>query len=279
VRSSSIAWFREEEDRIMQSLIFRRAYAVLVWALVALGSVGSALPARAAPLFTEDFESYAPGSNLVGQNGWVEALGGGSLLTVANGTLLPTQVLDGFAIGGGENMAKHAVPINPSAITTLRFQAYATTAGPTHNSEVGFTSSGFGFGQPFAAWESSLLSGHPWEFDAAGNRFFVQQGGYDRPVSLEVVIDGVSDALYGRYNFGGGFIETPHVSVSPAQLATLNGVGLFVDHRGYPGMEIDNLRIFDSRRVPEPASLLLLGSGVAGLVWLRRRQELAAFPD
>jgi hypothetical protein len=78
-----------------------RLASLLAAGLLLIASVSITMPASADILFTEDFESYAPGSNLVGQGGWIEAWPlGSSVITVANGTFLPTRVLDGRASTG-----------------------------------------------------------------------------------------------------------------------------------------------------------------------------------
>jgi hypothetical protein len=74
----------------------------LIAAIVIVVTASNAL--LGATLFFDDFQSYAPGSNLIGQNGWVGWTGvpssGPATIIVQPGTGLPTQVMDGRADTG-----------------------------------------------------------------------------------------------------------------------------------------------------------------------------------
>lgn len=252
------------------------------WLAALVLGIAAALPARAALLFSEDFESYAPGSNLVGQGGWAEGNVGGSVLTVNPGTFLPTRVLDGRATTGvGQaNVATHSLPLasDPNVITTLRFDAYATTATPiTHNMAVGIIDAPVPALTQLAIWyPEPFQRPQGWTFTFGGDLFHVI-GGFDQPVTMAIVIDGIANEIYGLYDFGSGMTQTPHFGITDAQITAFRDLWLFVDHRDlgfYTGMEVDNIQVFDNTGlptpIPEPASLLLLGAGLVGLLGSRK---------
>ncbi len=103
---------------------------------------------------------------------------------------------------------------------------------------------------------------------------FTVQGGYDQAVTLRIVLNGLTNEAFGLYDFGGGFVETPHFAVTQLELAALNTVALYVDHRTpNGGMEVDNLIVTSA--VPEPSTILLAGTTALGFgfyLWRRKRQ-------
>lgn len=210
------------------------------------------LSARAATIFSENFESYAPGSNLKGQGGWTEGRPTGtSVVTITNGTYLPSLVMNGRAATGSfqENYVEHPIPIDPTSTTTLRFRAYAVSATPrSHNQYVGMNAYAAATNGDGGVWSSFYrFNGESprWEFTIGTNRAIVP-GGYDRSVEMGIVMDGVAKEIYGTYDFGTGVSETPHFRVTDEQLARVSGVRIYVDHRSpasYTGMEIDNIRV------------------------------------
>lgn len=261
----------------MQFTTIGKSLAILSLALIACGT-----PTQADTLLLEDFESYVSGSNLVGQGGWVEGETN-SVITIANGTFLPSLVVDGRALTGQgqQNSVERSLSraLDPSATTTLLYEAYAPSVGPiAHNSLIYFDMFGPGVAALSAGWFPQAFVGFRpgWMFTVAGNTFFVT-GGYDRRVEMGVVVDGSANEIYGLYDFGSGSLVTPRYSVSDADIAAITGLYLYVDHRGpgYSGMEIDNIRVFDSRVsvVPELSGLWWLGSGLAGVLWLRRNSR------
>jgi hypothetical protein len=251
------------------------------WALMGVIAAACAERASAGIIFSENFESYAPGSNIVGQGGWVaDPAVPSSVGTVNPGTFLPTKVLDGRAPTGPgqQNIVNHELSIDPNAITTLTFDAYASTI-PTasRNADVFFRQAGSGTNQ--ALWHTETaahLGGPKWSLivDAGFHVTFDVPGGYDTPVRMGIVLDGIADEIYGLYDFGGGFLETPHYAVDPARLAMFDTVQILADHRsGVNGMEVDNILVVDNNAVPEPASWLLLTIGACGSAWVVRRAK------
>jgi len=230
---------------------------------IATFSLAITLPISAATVFTENFDTYAPGSNLLGQGGWVEAgLGGTSVVTINPGHFLSTLVMDGRADTSGglsrENILEHPVALDPTQISTLRFSAYASSiAPPTHNQDVGLVPLGrsivgsmpdpTGTNYPNTRWgpSRSPQGGYRWDFIAGTNIYYVS-GGYDRLVDMRIVVDGFGNRIYGQYDFGGGLQETPHYKVPPGYIAQLNAIQFYVDHRSptdYTGMEVDDIKL------------------------------------
>jgi hypothetical protein len=260
-----------------------------VWLFLSTTSVSAQ-----STIFSENFQSYAPGSNLIGQGGWIEGLlpsyqTGASVLTISNGKYLPTKVLDGRAATGlfQENLGMHPVVIDTSAITTLQFQLYGTNNTPkTQNGGIGFET--FVPGNTHIThvnWYSANNTGPSrWAFDVDGSVFYVQ-GGYDQTVTLGIVLNGGTNETYGLYDFGSGFIETPHFPVTQAELADINSVSLYVDNRTpdiYTGMEVDNLLLTSVSAVPEPSAILLTTFPAIGFgfyLWRRKRQEARLAKD
>lgn len=254
-------------------------------AIIAVVATLVAAPVAAATLFEENFEAYAVGSNVTGQGGWVPDYVN-STLNVGNGSFLPGKVLNGLdRTNGGQNYSARpfGFALNPSVITTYSFDAYASSTGSTHNSGTGFGNANIGnFYLSGPAWTASLFgaAGPRWHFDVGnfnGNSgdYIDILGGYDTPVKMSIVVDGVANEVYGVYDFGSGALQTPHYAATDAQIATLSEVGVSFDFRGTRGPELDNLRVFDSvSSVPEP-SIALLMSTALGLVFsvARRRQE------
>lgn len=238
-------------------------------------------------IFSENFQSYAVGSNLIGQGGWVEGTpSGGSVLTISNASYLSTQVLNGRASTGlgQDNIAVRPFTFDSTTQTTLEYQLYATTDSPiTHNATLGFekyVSGGLPYQNPIYWSPDGFNGGGPkrWQFSVGSNTFSVL-GGYDQLVTMRIVINGVTNEAYGMYDFGSGFLETPHYVVPQAELDSINGVLFHVDHRtptAYLGAEVDNLVLTSISAVPEPSTWML--SGTTALVfgiylWRRNRHQ------
>jgi hypothetical protein len=203
--------------------------------------------------FREDFESYVPGSDLIGQRGWSQSSAfPASQMLVNGGMNLPTQVVDGKsdAVPRQLNGAIHAVTGEPSRVTRLRFTTHATTAPVrTHNSGVTFGSSTNGTGTR-AGWEAASYTGSSpskprWRFSATPNHAFDVPGGFDIPAHFELVADGPANEVYGTYDFGSGPVETPRFPMTPTEIASLQLVQIHFDQRntglGSGGMELDHL--------------------------------------
>ena len=230
------------------------------------------LPASASLIFSEDFESYAPGSSLSGQGGWV-----GDMMYVNNGSYMTgSNVLDGRD-DIGVNMFSvsrnsFGASLDNAAVSTMTFDAYATSSVPiTHASGVGLDNAA---GGSLAAWftgrdnATGLLG---WSFEVSGlldtTAYVRYGGGYDEIVTMGIVVDGIANEIYGTYSYAsGGYGETTHYAVTDAQIDELNAAVIYVDYRPpttstylgetYAGGEFDNLMV-----IPEPATLALIALG------------------
>lgn len=232
-------------------------------------------------LLSDDFEAYAPGSNLVGQNGWVSQYGPG-LRVGRPGTNLPTQVLDGHLFPGSSAQAAiarlFALPIDPSKITALQIDVHTVDAFSSDNSFFGFDVGGGpdNFVLDGALWAADRITG--WRLNVEGliglpygSAPQLVAGGFGTAVKLGIVVDGVANEVYGIYDFGVGWQQTAHFAITPAQIASITGVGIEVDHRfGRTSIEYDNLLV---QSVPEPSTYALWLAGIAGLGLMRARRR------
>jgi hypothetical protein len=229
--------------------------------------------AHAGVIFSENFDSYTAGSNLSGQGGW-----SGDALTVGPSTGLgSSSALGTTGSGGTLNFTVHSLAaLSLTQKTTLSYEAFAVDR--SHDSGIMFTE-GLGGAQFRGGWFLDVNSGG-WTFDArglSGNvQPFQQHVGavINKPIKLDLIIDPIALDVFGRGNFGSGFIETTHYSIDPTFLAKIDGITIFEDYRGTLGVDIDNISVSipdpNGGGVPEPTSLLLLSLGLAMLVSVSR---------
>lgn len=161
--------------------------------------------AEATTLFADNFESYAPGSNLVGQGGWAalpSSTGGGVLLS--NTGSLPTTVLDGLApTSSGLEFIVHPLGTTiPSAVTTvLKFNALGiNAAGVGHNSWVGLSGNSPGASIADAmTWDINIQSGG-WQLEirqsSASFQSFATHAGYNLPATLAISFDPIANEVW-----------------------------------------------------------------------------------
>ena len=225
--------------------------------------------AEATTLFADNFESYAPGSNLVGQGGWAalpSSTGGGVLLS--NTGSLPTTVLDGLApTSSGLEFIVHpfGTTISSAVTTVLKFNALGiNAAGVSHDSWAGLsgTTSADSLDQS-VVWTIDASTGG-WSFDIRQRQStgivqsFATHAGYNLPAALAIFFDPIANEVWGTFDFGAGAQDTSHFSVLPTTLAAIDRVNLGFDFRGTRGIQLDNISV---TTVPLPAAwVLLLGA-------------------
>lgn len=252
--------------------------AVCVLALSGISAIHSA---TASTLLHDDFESYASGSNLVGQNGWTDEYGGVFTIQIDPGSGLSTQVVNGRHPYYGIHWASKSLAgsISSTDRVVLTFDGYGTSSfPPSTNSGVGLLA-GPGLSNPTGGvwWDINSDAGG-WSLDARGisgdtsNRFTIP-GHYDAAGHFSIVLAGAVNEVYGIADFGSGPIETPHFVVTGSAIAALNKVVLFQDYQinvNRLGAEFDNLSI---TAVPEPAEVSLLLAGLA-LIYTRVQRRI-----
>ncbi len=142
---------------------------VLGLSIATLISTSQAVSAET--IFQDNFESYSPGGNLIGQNGWTDEYGGVYTIIISSGAYMPTQVANGRNPIGSIHTAIHQLPrtLNPSETGVLTFDGYGTSSfPPSTNSGVGLVA-GPGLSNPIGGvwWDINNDSGG-WSLDALG---------------------------------------------------------------------------------------------------------------
>jgi len=252
---------------------------------MAAGAMAAGVPVT---LLSEDFEAYAPGTSIAGQGGWYALNPSQAPIMVATGNGIASLVLDGgIRTGDGAYTVDNfpsvfhslSAPLSGTSLTTLSADAYAFDSYHSHAAGVGFSSADGGLQFVwFSDWYTGT-NGPKWAFQTVGLGSVVDRfsGGFDQPISLEVIVDGFSGEVYGRLTHSGGTYETPHVAITSEQLASLTEVVIMEDYRDslYLGAEFDNVRVITSEQVPTVTTwgmlALVLCVLVAGTVVFRRR--------
>ena len=217
--------------------------------------VGSLLvqPAQAIT-FSDDFESYASGSNLAGQGGWVQSdtsiapmivSGGGGLgSNVADGTI---RTGDGSYTGNSISIVSHSLDglFGRGKITNLSFDAFATTANRSHSAGTLLASHDLGVQVGwYADWYDSVDREQPkWQFYTPSG-VEVIHGGFDERVHFGITADGRRNTVAGSLTYSGGTILTAEYGLTDEQFSSLTAVSLLQDFRDiYLGVEIDNISV------------------------------------
>ena len=243
-------------------------------------------------LFEEDFEG---GDGFVAADyGWTSQGGPSDNLEVNSTTNLPTGAYDGDTYGAGTGAriwggVSHVVPgVAASAANadvgsyTLSFDAsvaYGSNTNGTGNA-----------GVHFGAYNHGLFynrnNGNGWRFEsnmlAAGQTEKTTNPGLlaNTPVRATMTYDMATNMVSARLvqisNPSNSFDFTP-VAFTDAELAGIStDLVIYSDINPYPtayadqGIDVDNILITQTLRIPEPATLALLGLG--GLAMLRRRR-------
>jgi len=233
-----------------------------------LGAWACGVPALGQLVFFEDFESYAPGSDLVGQGGWTFA--GPPHQTVSPrvnlGVGLSTQVMDGHSFVGGTGGSRFVREL-PSGIefssrAALTFDAFAFSAGPpTQAWTMGFAADPVD--NPGAVyWAAIVVPGEPRWVLVGPNGLVVESvagsSSFDRPIQLGITLDLASSEYWGTYDVGAGPIETGHHAITSGGIAALQylqGYLYFPSGDASRGGELDNIRL----RITVPETETWLG--------------------
>jgi hypothetical protein len=237
--------------------------AQLHGALIAALLVFSTSNGTAAVIFTDDFESYQVGTNLVGQGGWIGSSGG---MRISTSNSLPTQVVNGLArLTSSQEFAFHSIGnLSSTEQTSMRFNAAATTN--TANSWAGLSSNAISIGT-FVVWTfDSSYGGWGLEIRSPGQTFqsFATRGGAGLAAVLAIHADPIGGRVWGEYDLGSGLLQTPVFSIPSSALLAMNGIHIGQDFRAPAGIQVDNIVIATS--VPESSSLILLALGLVTLV-------------
>jgi hypothetical protein len=213
------------------------------------------LPAET--VFFEDFEAYAPGSNLNGQGGWSgrNGVGSDSAVQVTTGTALAGQVLDGHhpILAETIHFLGHAIPVpRPGEIVRVSFKAHAFSSGPAS------LNAGLALGpepvpDPFVhqgfdmikVWWSIAADG--WYFDTRGVGGVAEAAipsSFDTTVELSLVMDRVAGLVYGTYKDSTRTLETARYPVTAEHFDQLDALTIFQDQTsGRNGVEIDDVLV------------------------------------
>lgn len=269
------------------------ATALAIWAVIAAPAMAGTI------VYATGFEAsegYAAG-NLAGQQGWFGD-GGNPDLIVVNVT---TAFGGGMCINqldlgqGGANANQYAYHslgslshLAASTTYSLTFDAVnAVNYGRYGTDAFGIVTGSNALGGQWRgrnlrhedAGNSADLGG--WEFVGPdGNALFQTAWGVgvDKVVKLKVVVDTISNQIWGEYDFDGqGYVQTPKYSGTSTQLAMDN---LLCVHRwnentmvGSSGRPVgfDNVAL---SQVPEPSAVAALAMGLISLVcyaWRRHK--------
>ncbi len=241
----------------------RRDYTPAAAALAIVFTALAACPASAnGPLFSESFEAYDDGSNLLGQGGWDGLTNQGTApeMPVTEGDLLPSgKVLNTRAIQEADRIHQigHALPVFSADVVTT-FAVTAIALSDSINSGIGIgtnpvpgpeiaTEEGF-----FSAYRAGWYSySDGWGFDLrgiAGNdmaNYFSYTTGLGKPVTLRIVVDGPARLIHGELHDGTTTITTPSRPLSAGQVGELDAMAIFSDRSlsNRLGVELDDITL------------------------------------
>ena len=225
----------------------------------------ASIACHAAVVFSEDFESLSNG-NLTGQGGWTGDTG---VFVSDFGNNLPTRVLRRPPVSSGvfHQVFNTFDTTAYNGLVTFSFDAYALSQYEAHNHGLTIRSSA---DNSVAFHWFSDRSGNPdtWLFNGVYYPL-----GFDKDVTLQIVFDKQTQMVWGRYDFGAGFVDTPQYAsgFTAAQLDSIDEIRYFQDSRlGRFGIEVDNITV-TATAVPEPSSSILLALGLMGLTFRRRK--------
>lgn len=255
--------------------------------VLALSSANSR--AASGVLFEERFESYAAGSNVVGQGGWADPAVGWSDsngLSVGLNSHLPSKTLDGMSTPGLFNQQMIARPLQSAipvdSATVLMFDAYGAyqpgaTPFPGANFSIGLTgSSGFNNSDDQVMWEYVYGLWQPHIRQSTGRDYAIgccSSGteGAGSPVRMGFLFDRRTNEIHPLYDFGNGIQDwgaLPYIDATT--IGKLDRVSIAVDMAyGLRDWQIDNITV---TTVPEPPAGVLFSCGLIAVASIARRQ-------
>lgn len=240
-------------------------------------------------VFQEDFESYVDGSNLDGQGGWsFGPVGDDYPLTVGQGLSggkgIDSMVANGF-ISGPSMVSNFSFTLETGNIYILSFDAYASYSDPlSDNSYLGLSArapdEAFGARPDITiAWgyegdvpaTGNVVSWHFWSPGGYGNYYIY--GGVETIVKPSIIIDPIKMETYGILEFNGLQYETDRRPITSSFFESIKNITIY-EHGGAlgnRGIQFDNITLEATTIIPEPATMLLLGSSFLGLAGFRRK--------
>lgn len=257
---------------------------LLLMAVVGFVSVATQ-PLKAVVIFSDDFESYALGSDLIGQGGW-QAISGSKPVFIGKGgedpaTSYPNAGLPTKAISGENYFAgveyigitkfNHPIPaLDPSkdysfVINTWNKGAAAGAAnfGLTSGSDVDAL---YWRSDYFAAtWtlEGSLLGGS----GSLTTPVLAETRSHDGLLRVDIDADMNTVEAFFDFNVGNGWTSMGTLPISDAAIAAIDGIGGRHDtSTGNLPFDVDNVLLTTPDVIPEPSTMLLIfGFALTGL--------------
>lgn len=260
--------------------IYRLAFLVVGMAVV------SSAPATAQVIFSDGFESYASGSNLDGQGGWVN-FGSSTLTTVSS-----TQAQSGINSmrleegpnppdGYGSDVYRNFGPLITSGIVNFSFAQFVETGVDTAGNLFVSTQAMPTTFQP-GVW--IMTASGPGGTPAAGTNVIVTRGATDAPLGTVPQVFGAwanhsltvnLDANTFDYTYNGSPVVTGGVwDTVTTDGVSFGGMNFWMQFGNLNG--VNNFMYFDNFSltvVPEPSSMALAGLGLAGATWWRRKKS------
>ena len=277
--------------------------AIVTLALILVVASTASASSHIQTLHQEDFESYADGSQLNDAANWASD---GPILVTSKGAadsvgghdLDSGLALDGnshnpVGSGGGRKWATSTLtfpgPAADAAKYTVSFEArthYGSNSNGTGNAGVFLNTTGnqlseFGllyYRSNGKGWHfvtsgdettgpstSYPFGGNPWHFASTSVKGTII---FDKTtMKASASIEDIGSGGYGTHNFTDVVSFTDEVWNNITGLHVRNDVYDTGDNRG---IDVDNIIVTQTLRIPEPATLSLLGLG--GLAMLRRRR-------
>ena len=207
-------------------------------------------------IYEENFESYAPGTALAGQDGWVQQYGN-SVKISGNGRI-NNKVLDGITSpGGGESLVKRSLgDLSDYASLEMTYDSYGILgkwgSTMTHNSHFGLSSGN----DNNISW---IYANNPQSGASYMGQLYFSYGQqrevitdhsvYDRVLTFSIHVNRTNSSCYGivRDAATKSIMHTTATYTDPTLINNLNSIILYQDYRynyqHYTGAQFDNITI------------------------------------